>query len=147
MKTFGEYVTRVPLPRSRSVRASEQRSAVGTSTSANGSISRSLRKDAASRSARNEALELAPRRRSDLAEGAPARALPALELSLLHRVAVGRRGFDVHLRQDERVVPDVEMGGRAHEALAREVLASLLERDRHRIGRRHPCQVVATTPG
>src|SRR5215208_8081533 len=146
MKTFGESVTRVPVPRSRRIRASAQRSAVGTSTSANGSIRWSLRKTP--RGARGaRASGLTTRSGSELAERAPARALPALKLGPLDRVAVGGRGLDAHLRQDEGVVADVEMRDRPHQALAREVLARLLERRRHRIGRRHPRQVVAAAPG
>ena len=38
MKTFGEYVTSEPVPRSRMARASAHSSSVGASTSAKGSI-------------------------------------------------------------------------------------------------------------
>src|SRR5215204_849572 len=59
MKTFGEYVTSVPVPRSRTARASAHSSVVGASTSAKGSIAGAYATDLRTRPGRKRGMRRA----------------------------------------------------------------------------------------
>ena len=68
---------------------------------------------------------------------------PALQLHLAERIAECRRRVDDDARQHEGVVLLVQVRGRAHHPVPRQVAAGLLERVDEGVGGRHAGGVVA----
>src|SRR5262245_149671 len=71
-----------------------------------------------------------------LAEQHPALAVEAGELHLLDRIEVRRTGVELDARQQHGQLQVLDAGGLAHDVLAREIVAALLEDLDQRLSRR-----------